>query len=51
MKTYGMILADNGSDFYFQGEAHAGWTEDDIEPLKKVAATEFEVVEVPPLER
>ncbi|HYQ14951.1 MAG TPA: hypothetical protein VEQ58_04325, partial [Polyangiaceae bacterium] len=39
MKKYGMILADNGSNFYFQGEANAGWTEDDIEPLKKVPAS------------
>jgi hypothetical protein len=49
-KTYGLILADNGSNFYFQGEAHPGWTEDDIEPLKDVPASAFEVVEMPPLE-
>ena len=29
-----MILADNGSNFYFQGEANPGWTDDDIDPLK-----------------
>jgi hypothetical protein len=49
MKRYGMILADNGSNFYFQGEANVGWTDDDIEPLKGVPASAFEVVEVPPL--
>jgi hypothetical protein len=49
MKRYGMILADNGSNFYFQGEANLGWTEDDIEPLKGVPASAFEVVSVPPL--
>ena len=49
MKRYGMILADNGSNFYFQGEANLGWTEDDIEPLKSVPASAFEVVAVPPL--
>ena len=49
MKKYGMILADNGSNFYFQGEANAGWTEDDIEPLKGVPASAFEVVTMPPL--
>jgi hypothetical protein len=49
MKKYGMILADNGSNFYFQGEANAGWTEDDIEPLKDVPASAFEVVAMPPL--
>jgi hypothetical protein len=49
MKRYGMILADNGSNFYFQGEANLGWTENDIEPLKSVPASAFEVVAVPPL--
>ncbi|HTQ05354.1 MAG TPA: hypothetical protein VMI54_15935 [Polyangiaceae bacterium] len=50
MKHYGMILADNGSNFYFQGEANLGWTDDDINPLKSVPASAFEVVTVPPLE-
>lgn len=50
MKRFGMILADNGSNFYFQGEANAGWTDDDISPLKTVPASAFEVVTVPPLE-
>jgi hypothetical protein len=45
MKKYGMILADNGSDFYFQGEAHPDWPDDAIEPLKDVPASAFEVVE------
>jgi hypothetical protein len=48
MKKYGMILADNGSNFYFQGQANPGWTEDDIEPLKGVPASAFEVVSMPP---
>ncbi|HEY3500388.1 MAG TPA: hypothetical protein VGK73_37105 [Polyangiaceae bacterium] len=50
MQRYGMILADNGSSFYFQGEAHPGWTEDDIEPLKDVPASAFEAIVPPPLE-
>ncbi len=49
MQKYGMILADNGSNFYFQGQANPGWTEDDIEPLKDVPASAFEVVQMPPL--
>ncbi|HEX9619332.1 MAG TPA: hypothetical protein VF989_04295 [Polyangiaceae bacterium] len=44
MKRYGMILADNGSSFYFQGEAHPDWSEQQIEPLKDVPASAFEVV-------
>jgi hypothetical protein len=49
MQQYGMILADNGSNFYFQGQANPGWTEDDIEPLKQVPASAFEVIAMPPL--
>jgi hypothetical protein len=49
MQKYGMLLADNGSNFYFQGEANAGWTDDDIEPLKGIPASAFEVIAVPPL--
>ncbi len=49
MKTYGMILADNGSNFYFQGEAHPDWDSDEIEELKTIPASAFEVITVPPL--
>jgi hypothetical protein len=50
MKTYGMIIADNGSNFFFQGEDNQGWTDDDIEPLKTIPASAFEVIVPPPLE-
>jgi hypothetical protein len=50
MKRYGMILADNGSNFFFQGEAHLGWTDEELDDLKSVPASAFEVVDVPPLE-
>lgn len=49
MQKYGMILADNGSNFYFQGEANSGWTDDDIEPLKGIPASAFEVLAMPEL--
>jgi hypothetical protein len=47
MQKYGMILADNGSNFFFQGADDPRWTDDDIEPLKDVPASAFEVVTVP----
>jgi len=50
MKTYGMIIADNGSNFYFQGEDDPGWTDEDIEPLKTIPASAFEVIVPPALE-
>ncbi len=45
MKTYGLILADNGSDFYFQGEADARWSDAQLNDLKDIPSTEFEVVD------
>ena len=51
MQTYGMILADNGSPFFFQGEASTSWNDAaDIEPLKQIPASAFKVVQVPALE-
>jgi len=49
MQTYGMILADNGSNFYFQGDDNPGWTEEQVEPLKTIPASAFEVVRTPGL--
>jgi hypothetical protein len=45
-----MIVADNGSNFYFQGEDNPGWTEDDVEPLKTIPASAFEAIAPPALE-
>jgi hypothetical protein len=50
MQKYGMIVADNGSNFYFQGEDNPGWTEDDVEPLKQIPASAFEALTPPALE-
>jgi hypothetical protein len=44
MKTYGLILADNGSNFYFQGEADARWNDEHLNDLKDIPSTAFEVV-------
>jgi hypothetical protein len=47
MKTYGMFVADNGSNWYFQGEggkASSCWNDDDLDQLKNVPNTAFEVV-------
>jgi hypothetical protein len=45
MQHYGMILADNGSDFYFQGELDTRWSEADVEPLKGIPSDAFEALE------
>lgn len=51
LQHYGMILADNGSNFFFQGDPDPGWSNDDLDQLKAIPASAFEVVApVPPLE-
>jgi len=49
MKKYGMILADNGSYFYFQGAPDPRWNDDDLSTLDhSVYSSDFEVVEMTP---
>ncbi len=48
-KHYGLIVADNGSDWYFQGSEDAGWNNSPydtmIAQLKTIPASEFEAVD------
>ncbi len=44
MKKYGMILADNGSDWFFTGATDSRWNDDDLNQLKSVPGSAFEVV-------
>jgi hypothetical protein len=44
MKTYGMILADNGSNWYFQGTADTRWTFTQVDQLKDIPASAFVAV-------
>ena len=44
MKHYGLIVADNGSDWYFQGEVDAHWTNDLMDELKSIPAGAFVAV-------
>ncbi len=45
MKTYGLVLADNGSPWYFQGEASTKWPSRLIDELKQVPARAFVAVD------
>ena len=45
MKTYGLVLADNGSPWYFQGERNAHWPNSLIEQLKRIPASRFVAVD------
>jgi hypothetical protein len=45
MKTYGLILADNGSNWYFQGTADGRWTYTMVDQLKQIPASAFVAVD------
>ncbi len=45
MKTYGLILADNGSNWYFQGTADRRWTYTMVDQLKAIPASAFQAVD------
>jgi hypothetical protein len=51
MKTYGLILADNGSPWYFQGATDPRWNDNALDTLKTVPASAFQVVQTGPIRR
>jgi hypothetical protein len=46
LKTYGMILADNGSDLFLSGAPDPRWNDDALHDLKRITAGNLEVVEM-----
>ncbi|MDQ4084322.1 MAG: hypothetical protein M3165_00740 [Actinomycetota bacterium] len=44
MKRHGLVLADNGSPWYFQGERHGRWPDRLIADLKRIPASAFVAV-------
>ena len=45
MKRYGLIVADNGSDWYFQGTVDPRWTYAFVDQLKQIPARAFVAVD------
>jgi hypothetical protein len=45
MKAYGLVLADNGSPWYFQGTQDTRWPEAMLDQLKRIPASAFEAVD------
>jgi hypothetical protein len=45
MKRYGLIVADNGSDWYVQGAVDDRWTYRFVDQLKRVPAGAFVAVD------
>jgi len=47
LKSYGMIMADNGSNMFLTGAPDDRWNNDDLSSLKQVPASAFEVIQMP----
>lgn len=50
MQRHGMIVADNGSDWYVTGAPDPRWDDDELSNLRRVKGRDFEVVDSGPLE-
>ena len=49
LKTYGMIVADNGSSWYISGSTDPRWNDNNLNELKSVPGNAFQVVETGPI--
>ncbi len=49
LKQYGMIMADNGGSMFISGTPDNRWNNDDLNLLKQLTASDFEVVLISPL--
>jgi hypothetical protein len=45
MQRYGLILADNGSPWFFQGVSDVRWDDDQLNALKAIPGSAFEAVD------
>ena len=45
MQTYGVIIADNGSDMYISGAMDSRWNNDELNPaFRSLTAGDFDVI-------
>lgn len=50
MKKYGMLLADNGSNWYLSGAPDPRWNDDELGTLGSLRGSDFEVVQMGKIE-
>ena len=48
LKNFGMILADNGSNFFFIGDTDPNWNDSNLGNLKTIPDDHFDVVQMTP---
>ena len=44
LKRYGLIVADNGSNWFFSGTSDRRWVDADLDQLKRIPGSAFQVV-------
>jgi hypothetical protein len=44
MKRYGLIIADNGSNWFFSGTSDRRWDDESLNQLKGIPGSAFEAV-------
>jgi hypothetical protein len=49
LKTYGMFVADNGSNWFLSGASDSRWDDTDLDQLKSVPGSVFEAVDTGPV--
>ncbi len=49
LKTHGLILADNGGDWFISGAPDERWVHDELLPIRKVKGGDLEVVKMGPV--
>jgi hypothetical protein len=51
LKRYGLIVADNGSNWYITGAPDRRWNDEDLDQLKRVPGSAFQAVRTGPILR
>ena len=49
LKTYGMYIADGGSNMYIQGDPSAAWQDSTFSQVQSVGSSQFEAVDLAPI--
>ncbi len=49
LKTYGMFVADNGSNWYVSGAPDDRWDDDALRDIRQLSGSDFEVVDTGPI--
>ena len=50
LKKYGMIVADNGGDWFLCGAPDSRWGDDDLRQLQRIRGHDFEAIDTGPIE-